>query len=435
MSVPVTPAPGLPRLLAGVHHGRSIDLVEHQERFGPLPWFDHGDGAAALIETVARSGLQGRGGGGFSAGKKMRAVAASPYRAMIVANGAEGEPASQKDGFLLTGSPHLVLDGIAIAAAAVEADWAVICLKQQALDAVAAISGAIEEREMAGAEGVCPEISLIPGGYVAGEESALVDHLNGGPGKPGFVPPRPFERGVGGRPTLILNVETLASIALISRFGESWNRSLGTSEDPGSILITMAGAVVSPGVYEIGAGTPLTKVLKAAGGPSEPLQAFLIGGYGGTWKNVESALQLPLGHTALQAAGANLGPGVIAALPAAACGVIEMARVARYLAEESAGQCGPCLHGLPAIAELLERIGGGEADPGAHERIEQWAHDISGRGACHHPDGAVRLITSGLEVFTAEVALHERHHRCSAETDRANILPLAEPQALESELA
>lgn len=434
MSAAAVGPAGLPRLLAGVGLDRSIGLDEHFERFGSLPWPDPGNGPE-LIETVERSGLRGRGGAGFSTGEKMRAVAASPGGAIVVANGAEGEPASQKDRLLLTGSPHLVLDGIAAATAAVNAGQALICVKQEASDAIAAINCAIEERERAEADPVRPDIVEVPGGYVAGEESALVDYLNGGPGKPTFVPPRPFERGVGERATLILNVETLANLALVSRFGETWYQRVGIAEDPGSILITMAGAVVSPGVYEVGCGTPLAEVLKAAGGPSGPLQAFLVGGYGGSWRRVDSALKLSLGHATLRTAGANLGPGVIVALPTTACGVIETARVAKYLAEESAGQCGPCMHGLAAVSDLLGKIGACQAAPGAHHQIERWGTDIAGRGACHHPDGAVRFITSGLGVFADEIGIHERHHRCSAEAELENVLPLPDRPKLEIEEA
>jgi NADH:ubiquinone oxidoreductase subunit F (NADH-binding) len=424
----------LPRLLAGVGLDRSISLDEHVERFGDLPWTNPGEGLE-LIETVERSGLRGRGGGGFSTGEKMRAVSAGTAGAIVVANGAEGEPASQKDGLLLEGSPHLVLDGIVTAASAVDAAQALICVKQEASGAQAAIIRALEERENAGIDTIRPEVVELPGGYLTGEESALVDYLNGGLGKPTFVPPRPFEHGVGGRPTLILNVETLANLALIWRFGERWHRSVGTAEDPGSTLITMGGAVVSPGVYEVSCDTPVAQVLQAAGGPSEPLKAFLVGGYGGSWRRVDPALKLSLGHAALRSAGVNLGPGVIVALPSTACGVIETARVAQYLAKESAGQCGPCMYGLAAIADLLGEIGACEADPGAHHQIEKWSTDIAGRGACHHPDGAARFIASGMAIFADEVDLHERHHRCSAEANLVNVLPLPIPAGLEMDEA
>ncbi len=433
MSATVAGPAGFPRLLTGIRRGRSIDFDEHLERLGPLPDTQNTGAVQALLETVEQSGLRGRGGGGFSTGKKMRAViAASPGRSFVVANGAEGEPASRKDGLLLSGSPHLILDGIALATAVVEADQAFLCVKQDSVDAVAAINFALEERERARADEVRPDLVEIPGGYIAGEESALINYLNGGASKPSFVPPRPFESGVAGQPTLVLNIETLASLALISRYGESWNRSVGTADDPGSILVTMAGAVSSPGVYEIAAGTPISKVLKAAGGPTKELQAFLIGGYGGTWRSTEFALRLSVGHTALAAVGTNLGPGVIVALPSTACGVIEMGRISRFLADQSAGQCGPCLHGLRAIADVLEKIAGCRANPGAHTRIEQWGAEVVGRGACHHPDGAVRFISSGLAVFADEIECHERQGRCSVEL-AANVLPLPAQRGLETE--
>ena len=412
----------LPRLLALADLRSPLSLQEHSEHLGPLP---HRGRAEELIETVERSGLRGHGGAGFPAGTKMRTVAAAgSRRPFLIANGAEGEPASEKDEFLLAGAPHLVLDGVAAAAAAVNAQEAAICIKRGAVDAIGAIGWALDERRTGGIDPINPALVEVSDGYVAGEESAIVDHLNGGPGKPTFVPPRPYERGVRGRPTLIHNVETLASLALISRYGGDWYREVGTAEDPGSTLITITGAVASPGVYEIAGGTPLVTLLNAAGGPTAPLQAFLVGGYAGSWFAPDVGAQLRLGHASLRAAGANMGPGVIVALPKAACGVIESARVARYLADESAGQCGPCLYGLAAVAKVFEEISDYRAEPGTHRWIERWAADIAGRGACSHPDGALRFIASSLRIFADEIDRHEQGEPCRSEASSIGLLPV-----------
>ncbi len=413
----------LPRLLAGVHSDRPIGLDEHLERLDPLPRAEP-EARARLLDAIEQSGLRGRGGGGFPLAAKVRAVASRGERRIVVANGAEGEPASGKDDLLLAGAPHLVLDGASLAATMVEADEVIVCVKRRAEAALDAVTFALQERARAGIDDVEIAVAEVSNAYLAGEESALVNHLSGGPAKPTFVPPRPFERGVDGRPTLIQNVETLAHLALIARFGAAWFRELGTADDPGSILVTLSGSVATPGVYELAAGTQLGQLIRTAGGATEPLRAVLVGGYSGSWYSVDPALNLELGHSVLSALGGTLGPGIVFALPEGACGVSETARVAAYLARESSGQCGPCVHGLAAIADLLQEIGDGRAPPGSHEWIERWTADIAGRGACHHPDGAVRLVSSCLDVFAGEIERHQQGRPCHPPPTLAGLLPL-----------
>jgi NADH:ubiquinone oxidoreductase subunit F (NADH-binding) len=409
------PEPALPRLLAGLERDRPRSLAKHHERLGPLPPMRSADERSALLDEVERSGLRGRGGAGFPSATKIRAVAAGPGPRVLVANGSEGEPASRKDGLLMSRAPHLVLDGASCAARLAGASEAIICVKETAPEPIGALLAAVQERGDAGIDDVPLAVREVSGEYVAGEESALVQQLNGGAPKPTFVPPRPFEAGVGRRPTLLLNVETLAHLALIARLGASWFREIGTPDDPGSVLITISGGVARPGVYEIAAGTRLGDLVKAAGGPTEPLQAFLVGGYAGCWFDIGRALDMTLDHGALRALGGTLGPGVVVALPAGACGVAETAAVAEYLARASSGQCGPCVHGLAAIAEALRDIATGRGTPGTHEWVARWSEDVSGRGACHHPDGAARLVASCLEVFTEEIDRHEQGRGCALE--------------------
>ena len=230
---------------------------------------------------------------------------------------------------------------------------------------------------------------------------------------PTFVPPRPFERGYNGRPTLIQNPETLAQMALIARFGAHWFRELGTPADPGSALMTISGTVKVPGVYELAFGTPLTDLLAAAGGSAEPLQALLVGGYFGTWVDSSRAFRLRLAREDLRSVGCALGSGVLIALGESACGLHESARVISYLAAESAGQCGPCVHGLRAVADSVVALADGIAHPREHDRVLRWSSEITGRGACHHPNGAVRFVESALAVFAQDIETH-RHGRCHA---------------------
>jgi NADH:ubiquinone oxidoreductase subunit F (NADH-binding) len=248
-------------------------------------------------------------------------------------------------------------------------------------------------------------------------------YLNGGRPIPVFVPPRPFERGYAGRPTLVQNPETLAQVALVGRFGPHWYRELGTTADPGSALVTISGAVSAPGVYELAFGTPLTDLLAAAGGATEPLQALLVGGYFGTWVDAARAMRLRLAREELRSVGCSLGSGVLIALGVSACGLHESARVIQYLAAESAGQCGPCVYGLRAIADSVAAIADGAAHPREHERVLRWTSEVRGRGACHHPDGAVRFVESMISVFGAEIDDH-RGRRCTAAPAG---LPLAGP--------
>src|SRR5581483_3197753 len=217
---------GLPRLLAGLEPGGAMTLAAHSRIHGPLPDIP----PHQLIEAVERSGLRGRGGADFPTARKLRAVAERRRVGPVVVNGSETEPASAKDRLLLGRLPHLVLDGAVLAADAVGASEVIVKVGPDAQEVYAALDSAAAVRE-----GDRVRISVVsgPGGYVTGEESAVIHHLNDGPAKPTFVPPRPFERGYRGRPTLIQNPETLAQIALVARYGEHWYRQLGTEADPG----------------------------------------------------------------------------------------------------------------------------------------------------------------------------------------------------------
>jgi NADH:ubiquinone oxidoreductase subunit F (NADH-binding) len=383
-------------VLTGLRPGRPLSRVEHTGVHGPLghPRADE------LIDAVARTGLAGRGGAGFPTARKLAAVAGRRGAKVVVANGVEAEPMSAKDLVLLTRTPHLVLDGLRLAAGAVGAGEAILCVPARARDTVA---GALAERD--DFSRLRARVAAVPQRYLAGEETALVRHLDGGPLKPTFTPPRPFERGVRRRPTLVQNVETLAQLALIARQGPGRRPTL---------LVSVSGAVRTPGVVEVAAGTPVHEVIERAGGPSGRIGSVVLGGYFGAWLPAATALALPLEATALAAQGAALGAGVVVAVPEACCAVAELARVAAWLAAESAGQCGPCAHGLPAIAGAIEQLRTGRAGAGALERIEHWARLVAGRGACRHPDGAARLVRSALGTLAGAVRDHARHGPCDA---------------------
>jgi NADH:ubiquinone oxidoreductase subunit F (NADH-binding) len=416
---------GLPRLLKAIPAQGAMSLPDHLDvhDYPPLARNrrEHRS-ASTLIESIERAGLRGRGGAAFPTGVKMRAVANERGRAVVVINAAEGEPASMKDRTLLQALPHLVLDGGALAAQAVGAEEAILCVPESI--ALEGPERAIAERSEQLGEGA-PRMRLatVPDRYVAGQETALVNHLGGGPALPTFTPPLPFQRGLGRRPTLVSNVETLAHVALIARHGAEWFRELGTAGEPGSALITLSGAVAYPGVYEIEQGSSLSSLIDAAGGTTAQPRALLFGGYAGAWVDAELLHGLALSDEHLAPHGASLGAGVVLLLSKDACGVAETARVTRWLAQQSARQCGSCLHGLDALATSIEEVASGAARGKARQRIAYFASLARGRGACSHPDGAVRLIVSALEVFAADFADHAKHGICDA-CRRPGELPL-----------
>jgi NADH:ubiquinone oxidoreductase subunit F (NADH-binding) len=392
------------------------------QRYGAVHDAANGSELIALVEA---SGLGGRGGASFPTWTKLRAVASQRRRPVVVVNGVEAEPASGKDRALLRSVPHLVLDGAVLAAGAVGAHEVIVGIGDGRTMERDALLAAIKTRTRNRADGrVSLRLVVVPDGFVSGEETALIQFLNGGPAKPTVTPPRPFERGIDGSPTLVQNVETLAHLALIARFGPAWFRELGTATEPGTTLVTISGAVVRPGIHEVARGARLRELLAEAGGARENISAYLIGGYFGTFFTDAAADDLLLHDEDLARRGGGLGSGVVVALPASTCAVAEVTRVARYLADESAGQCGPCVHGLRAIANALEQVVVGNVDE--RQRLTRWVAEIRGRGACRHPDGATRLIASALEVFARDVEQHLRYGRCAV-TDR-NVLPTPQPQ-------
>jgi NADH:ubiquinone oxidoreductase subunit F (NADH-binding) len=247
---------------------------------------------------------------------------------------------------------------------------------------------------------------------VSSEATSLVHWLNGGPAVPLSALPRTHEKGVAGRPTLVQNVETLADLALIARYGPDWFRRAGTVDATGTTLVTLVGAVHRPGVFEIESGTPISAVLGRADGLIGPVQALLVGGYAGTWLPFEEVRDLPLSRSGLASAGAAPGAGVIKALPLDACGLAETARMLRHLAAGSAGQCGPCRFGLPAVADDFTALADGRPDPGLPDRLERRIGLLPDRGGCRLPDGAARLAASALRLFATDAEQHLRHGTC-----------------------
>jgi NADH:ubiquinone oxidoreductase subunit F (NADH-binding) len=254
------------------------------------------------------------------------------------------------------------------------------------------------------------EIVQPPNRFTAGEESALVNWINSAQSLPVFRPDKGTPLRIGRRPALVQNTETLAHVALIARHGPGPFRARGLAEEPGTCLVTVSGAVAHPGVVEVDLGTSLWGIAQRSQ-PIGSTQALLVGGYGGAWVGPQH-FGTPYASMSLRTIGAVAGVGIIVVLGETSCGLAESARIARYLAAQSAGQCGPCVNGLPAIADDLAWLTRGQANEDLMRRLERRLREVNGRGACRHPDGAVSLVRSALTVFASDVVSHRRGDPC-----------------------
>jgi NADH:ubiquinone oxidoreductase subunit F (NADH-binding) len=274
-------------------------------------------------------------------------------------------------------------------------------------------------------------VIVAPDRFIAGQESSVVSILNGRrEALPSFMGIEPIrERGINNRPTLVQNVETLAHVALIARFGPTWYRGLGTAKSPGTMLVTVTGRWPTPLVMEAPLGMPLRDVLDLSPAEAGNYLGALLGGYGGGWVSMSTLMSLPLSEPAARQAKSSLGAGVIALLPRTVCPLAEMARVVRYMDEQAAGQCGPCIHGLAGLAEMTQALAyRPSALPGGTRAILEVCDLVDGRGACRHPDGVARFVRSALVVFKEEVALHLQGRPCGL-TNARGVLPCPGPNA------
>ena len=413
----------LPRLLAGVESSGAgpVSLADHLARWGALDLRHAADGLSVEVDAA---GLVGHGGAWFPVAAKWRSVRSRGLRRpVVVANGAEGEPGSLKDALLLARLPHLVLDGAAAAAAALGATRVVAYVPGPL---VPGVEHAVEARRRHGLDPVPVEVVDAPRAFLSGQETAVVNALDGRrDAVPSFVGLQSIrERGVGGRPTLVQNVETLADAALVARFGAPWFRSLGTDRFPGTMLLTVTGRYEEPTVVEAAIGTPFRDVLGLSLESARGYRGALLGGYGGGWVSMPTLLDLDLTETSARLHGSSLGAGVVALVPRSVCPLAEMARVVRYMEQQGARQCGPCVNGLAALADAVEALAfrpktlRGRVDP-----VLELCSLVEGRGACRHPDGVSRFVLSGCSVFDDEVASHLGHGPCHL-TRAGAVLPV-----------
>ncbi|MFD9078800.1 NADH-ubiquinone oxidoreductase-F iron-sulfur binding region domain-containing protein [Streptomyces erythrochromogenes] len=380
--------------------GTAPDTGESADAYRAAGGYGTATGSGELLAHLAASGLRGRGGAGFPAAVKLRSVRDNGDRGgpddlggrpVVVANGEEGEPGSAKDRWLLRARPHLVLDGLARAAAITGAVRGFVYLSDPA-------AGASVRRALAEHPPPLPvEVVETDHTYVAGEETAVVRRIDGGPALPAAKPPRPFEQGVGGAPTLVSNVETLARIALTAaRPDLRLDIARGT-------LVTLSGVPAGPVLTEVPYGIPL-RALASRHGVPDAAGALMGGLFGGL---VDArALDLPLEPGALTAAGTALGCGAIRFLAPGACPVTCAADAAAHLAAESARQCGVCVSGTSAIGDTLSALAAGTAGPDTADRLDRWSRGLRGRGACGLLDAAAGLAGSLLRAFPGHVRSH-----------------------------
>lgn len=392
--------PGLtPRLLRTGIGAES--QTEYRDTGGYLALAD----AEALLDEVRQAGVLGRGGAAFPLAVKLATVRAAGLRGLdtvLVANGEEGEPASVKDRWLLSNRPHLVLDGLRLAARIAGARHAHVYVSDAR--AAEAVQTALDELPADALDGVTVGIRTVEPGYVAGEETAAVRAINGGPAKPTDKPPRPFEQGVGGLPTLVSNVETLANLPFVHRHGAAEYRMVGTDGSPGTFLATITGGGRGPGLYELPHGTALSAVLTQHGVDGERVRGALMGGYFAGLLD-RRVRDVALDHETLRALGSGLGCGAVSVLTDE-CPVAVAASVLSYFDRENAGQCGSCFNGTAAMAAAATALRDGTASDDDLARLQRWSVVLRGRGACATLDAATNIAASLLALFPDEVARH-----------------------------
>jgi NADH:ubiquinone oxidoreductase subunit F (NADH-binding) len=392
----------------------------------------HRLGAAATIEVISRSGLRGRGGGGFPTGRKWASIAGQAgTRRYLVCNGAEGEPGTFKDRALLRANPYQVVEGLVVAALAIGAEEAYVCLKAGFEQEIANVTRAVQEFQAAG---ICTDCTVNvlagPDEYLFGEEKAMLEVIEGKPPLPRWFPP--YEHGLfaagpqegweavvdagrdqGPNPTLVNNVETLANVPHILAKGADWFRSMGTSESPGTVVATVVGDVVAPDVGEIELGTPLGAVIDAVGSgtlPDRTVKAV----FPGVANAVVTAADLdaPVSYEGLAAVGSGMGSAGFIVHDDTACMVDAAYRLSRFLSVESCGQCPPCKIGSGQITTRLERLeigGGGEDDLAI---IRGWLPRVTDGSRCYLAVEEQVLVSSVLRAFPDEFVEHVELGAC-----------------------
>jgi NADH:ubiquinone oxidoreductase subunit F (NADH-binding)/ferredoxin len=382
--------------------------------------------ADELVNAAKQVDLRGQGGAAFPFARKLQAVIDAAEREgeppIVVVNATEGEPGSFKDKMLMIRSPYLIISGAALVAEALGAEEIIIGVTGNELanrSIEAAIAAEPGLRKMV-------RVFQQPERFISGESGALVRGINGKKPLPPGRKQLAAEKGVDDLPTLLSNASTFAQVSVLALLGPQRFASVGVPEEPGTVLLSVSGSARRAAVVECPTGIPLGHVLDICEAPAG--DGVLVGGYHGMWLDAEVAYQVPVGREGLASAGGTFGSGIVLPLGDGTCPLGEVARIASYLAGESAGQCGPCKHGLPTIARAMNAIVDGSGGMEALDVARRAAAATNKRGACSHPDGTTRMVLSALEVFTEDLAAHVFHSSCGRPV--RGILPLpAGPEA------
>jgi len=393
-------------------------------------------GPQATIEEVLASGLRGRGGGGFPTGRKWQGIAGQEgTRRYLVVNGAEGEPGTFKDRALMRANPYQLVEGLIIAAFAIGADEAFVCIKGSFTEEIERVTRAVQEMQGAG---ICRDCAVTvvagPDEYLFGEEKAMLEVVEGKPPLPRLFPPYEHglfadaqvgwegssgaRRGTGPNPTLVNNVETLSNVPHVLARGADWFRSMGTAESPGTIVTTVVGDVVAPDVAELEMGVALGDAIDAVGGgvaPGRRVKAV----FSGVANAVITAdrLHAPISYEGLQAVGSGLGSAGFVVHDDTSCMVNAAYVYSRFLSVESCGQCPPCKLGSGEITEHLQRLetGGGTEDDMAG--IAHWLQRVTDGNRCFLAVEEQIMVTSVVRAFAEEFVEHVDHGRCPRPRD------------------
>lgn len=401
-----------PMLLSGVDGGP--DHATHRARFGPLPELDVPD----LVARLAEAGVRGRGGAGFPLARKVETVLRQRgrrpgRRPVVVVNAAEGEPASAKDSTLLEVAPHLVLDGAVAAARALGARAVHVVTSADRPWVRVAVVAAVADRDD---RGIRWHLHEAEASFVSGQARAVLELMAGRPGLPVTAWAPEAVDGHRGRPTLLSNAESFAHLATLVLWGTQRYASFGTGDEPGTTLLTLstpptrAGSFEGVRVVEVEHGAAAWSVLD----PAALAAPLLVGGFHGIWVHPRDVPVVRWSNAHLRQVGGSLGAGSVLSLKDGSCPVAETARYTAYLAAESAGRCGPCRNGLPALADEVRGLAEG-AD--TLRRVRELTGLVRGRGACAHPDGTARMVTSLLTTLDDHVEQH-LDQRCGCTADR-----------------
>lgn len=378
----------------------------------------------ALIDEVKKSNLRGRGGAGFSTGLKWSLVPKdAPHPRYVAANADEMEPGTFKDRLLLEGDPHQFLEGVMLASYATQADVAYVFLRGEYVVAARRLERAIAEAYEAGylggnilGSGYSLELHLhtSAGRYICGEETGLLNALEGKRANPRTKPPYPGTSGLWGKPTTVNNVETLCCVPHIVSHGAEWFRKLSRTQDGGTKLYGASGKVKRPGLWELPMGTTAREVLDRAGGLRDDLQLRgLLPGGASTDFLTEEHLDVPLDFTEPQKVGSRMGTGTMIVLDDRTCPVGMVWNLEQFFARESCGWCTPCWSGLAWVERILRAMEEGQGQPGDLEKLEfQTKFFGPGHTFCALAPGAAEPLQSALKYFREDFERHINQHRC-----------------------